>query len=266
MPERIEYVRPAPIHRPGILGVVAGVVRFALVLPALVMGALIVVLASLLPMRIRGVRPALWVVVGLCRVFVRLFGIRLRCTDRAALRRHAGLVFINHLSYLDPILIEAVTPVRFLSTAGVRGLPFVGWIAQSIGTVFVDRSDESSRAASREVLVGKLRARAFPPIALAPEGQIGPGDAVLPFRHGAFEVAAEAGVPILPVVLQMDPLNAAAWVHGEWILRALWRLAARTTPFTATVTPLPCIHPTPDEDIEALAARTEAAFDAVLRS
>src|SRR5690606_14644170 len=198
-------------------------------------GALAVLPAALAPGRVRGARPALWVALALARLFVLLFGIRLRCPDPAALRRHRGLVFINHLSYLDPVVVAALAPVRFLATAGVRRLPFIGWIARAVGTVFVDRGDVESRAASRGTLIEELSRAPYPPIVVAPEGQIGPGDRVLPFRHGAFAVATEAGAEVLPVVLRFEPLNAAAWLPGEWILRALWRLAARTAPFTAHV-------------------------------
>lgn len=264
MPERLLFDRPRPVHRPSVFGVLIGVVRLVVILAVAAVGGVAVGLASLLPLRVRGVRPSLWGVVGLARLFVLVMGVRLRCPDAGALRRHGGLVFINHLSYLDPVVVAALAPVRFLSTAGVRQLPFIGWMAAGIGTVFVDRGDADSRAASRETLVGKLRARPAPPIVVAPEGQIGPGAPVLPFRHGALAVAQEAGVPILPLVLQFDPLDAAAWLRGEWILRAVWRLAARTTPFTATVTPLPPLLPEADADPARLAAALEARFNAAL--
>ena len=264
MAERIDYVRSVPVHEPGALDILVGVLRFAVAIPVVIVGAVVVLLTVLFPVRIRGARLSLWIVVGLCRLFVVLFGIRLRCTDPEALKQHRGLVFINHLSYLDPLIVEAVAPTRFLSTAGVRALPFIGWIAQSIGTVFVNRGDDESRTASRDAVVRKLRTQTTPPITLAPEGQIGPGYPVLPFRHGAFEIAVEAGVPILPVVLQFDPLDTAAWLKGEWIPKAVWRLAARTTPFAATVTPLAPIQPQPGDDFAALASITEARFNATL--
>jgi 1-acyl-sn-glycerol-3-phosphate acyltransferase len=264
MPERLAFKRPPPVHRPGPLAVFVGAVRMAAVLALAALGALGVLAASLVPGRVRGVRPALWGAVALARLFVRLFGVRLRCPDPGALRRHHGLVFINHLSYLDPVVVEALAPVRFLATAGVQRLPFVGWIARAVGTVFVERGDVASRAASRGALVGKLGRGAYPPIVIAPEGQIGPGSPVLPFRHGALAVAREAGVPVLPLVLRFEPLDAAAWLEGEWVLRALWRLAARTGPFTATVVPLAPLTLGPGDDLAAAASTLEARYDAAL--
>src|SRR5690606_11511464 len=227
-------------------------------------GALAVLPAALAPGRVRGARPALWVALALARLFVLLFGIRLRCPDPAALRRHHGLVFINHLSYLDPVVVAALAPVRFLAAAGVRRLPFVGWIARAMGTVFVARGSVESRSAARAELVGKLGRRAYPPIVIAPEGQIGPGGRVLPFRHGALAVARDAGVAVLPLVLRFTPLDAAAWLRGEWILAALWRLAARTAPLEASVVPLAPLTLGPDDDLAAVADALEARYDAEL--
>ena len=227
-------------------------------------GALAVLIAALVPGHYGGARLAVWVTVGLSRLFVLLFGIRLHCTDSASLQRHRGLVFINHLSYLDPVVVGALAPVRFLSTAGVRRLPFIGWIARAVGTVFVNRGDAASRAASRDALVQGLTRHPSPPIVLAPEGQIGPGTSVLPFRHGAFEVARDAGVPILPLVLRFAPVEAAAWHKGEWILRALWRLAAHTAPFSATITVLEPVRLSPSDDVAAVAELLRTRYERIL--
>ena len=264
MPERHHVTRPPVVHRPGPLAVSLGVVRMLGVVLLAAAGALVVPIAALLPFRIRGVRPSVGAAVVLARVFLALCGVRLRCPEADQIRAHRGVVFLNHLSYLDPVVVMAVTPVRFLSTAGVRRLPFIGWIARAVGTVFVDRGDESSRASSRVTLVDTLRRQPYPPVAVAPEGQIGPGDHVLPFRHGAFEIARDAGVPVLPIVLRFDPYTWAVWQEGEWILHAVWRLVARTTPFRAEVHPLEPFLVPPEAGVEGAARRLEATYDDAL--
>ena len=243
-----------------VAGVLLGALRLVAVLVLLVVGTAAVLLAVLWPARVGGVRPALWPAVGLCRAFVALMGVRVVCPDPDAIRRHHGLVFFNHLSYLDVVVLLALGPMRFLSAEGVRRLPLVGPMATSVGTVFVRRGDADSRAASRVQLVGKLRARPFPPLALAPEGQISHTGAVLPFRRGAFEVAAEAGVPIRPVALRYSPLAPVVWRKGEWLLQAVARLATHLPGVAATVMPLPVVTPTPSDDPGILASSMEAAM------
>ncbi len=264
MAQRIEFEQTRPIHKPDFLEVAVGVIRFAIVLPGILFGAAFVALAAMIPVRLHGARPSSWVAVGLSRLFIRLFGIRLVCTDVEAMRNHAGLVFINHVSYLDPIIVNSLAPMRFLSTIGVKRLPVIGWIVRSMDTMFVHRGSLRSRAASRVEVTQRLLARDTPPIVIAPEGQIGPGDIVLPFRRGAFNIAADAGVSILPVVIQFDPPQDARWIRGEWILRAAWRLAARLTPFTATLTVLNPFFATPANEIQRIVSDTEALFNCVL--
>ena len=268
MAARLVFPRRDVAHAPGVLAVVLGAVRVVAVLLLAAVGAVAAGLAALWPRRVAGARPAAWVTVGLARAFLALFRVRLSAPPAAAVRGHRGLIFMNHLTYLDPIVVFARGPVRFLAASGVRRIPFIGLIARAIGTVFVDRGDRTSRAASREQIRARLMARPTPPVALAPEGQIGPGGGtVLPFRYGAFEIAVEAELPILGLVLAYDPFDAVVWQQGEPILVALWRLAARTAPVRATATPLPLLFPRPaeteeEEDAEAerLARLSESAF------
>ncbi len=271
MPEHIAVPRRAAAHRPGVLGAALGVVRLTAVLLLAAGGAVVALLSALVPAR-GAIRPPLRVVVGLARGFVRVMGIRVVCPDPDAIRLHRGLVFFNHLSYLDPVVLMSLGPARPLAAAGVRKLPFIGPMAASIGTVFVDRGDKASRRRTRETVVARLREQPYPPVMLAPEGQIGAEpDAVLPFRYGAFEVAIEGPFPIRPVVVRYDPFEGAVWLKGEWVLKAVWRLAARTTPFTATLTPLSEIVPVAvateeEEDAQAaaLAEAAEARFNEAL--
>src|SRR5580692_10031015 len=52
----------------------------------------------------------------------------------------SGLLFSNHLSYLDVLAISAVAPAVFVSKAEVRRWPLFGWLAAIAGTVFVERA------------------------------------------------------------------------------------------------------------------------------
>ena len=231
-------------------------------------GSLLVLVAALAPVRIGGARPAQWITVGLARAFLAIFAVRLDAPPAPAIRGHRGLVFFNHLTYLDAIVLFARGPVRFLATEGVRGIPFIGWIAMAVDTFFVDRGDRDSRAASRERIRAALTARPTPPVTLAPEGQIGPGGGVLPFRRGAFEIGVETGLPIMPLLLQYEPFDAVAWQQKELLLLALWRLGARRGGALARVVPLPTIQPgaaVTDDEEDAEAARLATLAEEMFR-
>lgn len=232
---------------PSFLGVLLGILRVTAVLMVVTLGAVLVLLAALIPIRIRDIRLAQWIPTGLCRAFLVITGLRLETAHAELMRRHRGFLFFNHVSFLDVIVLLAVTPLRFLATAGVTKIPLIGWMARAVGTLTVHRGDEASRSAAREALAETIQKHPRPAVAVAPEGGVGPGPEVLPLRRGAFEVAADTGQPVLLVALRFDPPGRAAWLDGEWLLGALWRLCARTAPVAAYVEALPpTLSPTAD--------------------
>lgn len=262
---KILFPRREVHHRPGALEMVLGALRVGGVLVLAGIGAILVLAAVLVPGRVAGARPAQWLTVAIARTFLAITGVRLAAPPARDIRGHHGLVFINHLTYLDPVIVYARGPVRFLAAAGLRTLPFVGQIAMAVGTVFVNRGSRESRAASRRRIRETLERTPAPPVTLAPEGQIGPGGGVLPFRRGAFEVSVETGLPILPLVLAYDPFDAVIWHQKELLLIALWRLTARRGGVRATIIALPVITPGAagtEEEIDAEAARLAALAEA----
>jgi 1-acyl-sn-glycerol-3-phosphate acyltransferase len=240
-------------HEPSPLEAVVGMVRIALVLIVAGVGTILVLLAALIPGRIDGARPAGWVNCFLARAFNVVCSIKLVGVTAKEIRRHRGMVFINHLTYVDA--------VRFVAAMGVKRIPFIGPISMAVETVFVNRGDRASRAESRHRIRDHLRARPAPPVTLAPEGQIGPGTGILPFRRGGFEIAVEAGLPIMPLVIHYEPFEAVAWNHGEPLIKALWRLNARSGGVVGTLTALPLLQPRPaesEDEIRAEATRLSA--------
>ena len=231
--------------------------RFGLGAISIAVGAIVIALLALVPIRRKGVSLPLLAATKLSRLFLAIFGVRIFCNDAAQIGQHHGLIFCNHLSYLDIMVLLSVAPVRFLSARGVQRLPFVGWIATAIDTVFVDRSDPKVRAAVRKTIAGQLRVRAHPPLVLFPEGQVGPGDRVLPIRWGAFEIAGAEHIPYLLCVLIYEPLPVATYYAADDTLpKAVWRLATHAAKLTVKLTVLQ-VH-TPDDDFVPAQAAVQA--------
>jgi lyso-ornithine lipid O-acyltransferase len=118
------------------------------------------------------------------------------------------LVVSNHLGYLDIAVLSGILPVTFVSKAEVRGWLFIGFLARSVGTIFVFRKDR--RQAKDLIEQVRRRMSAGENILVFPEGTSSRGEIVLPFKTAAF--AAVSGVPgsrILPV--RIDLLN----LYGE---------------------------------------------------
>ncbi len=244
---------------------IRGVLRLALVFVILVAGCMLVLIAGLVPLRVRRIRLGAWVVRGMVHLVCRVFNIQVACPNPSRLYKHEGLVFSNHFSHLDSLILTCVLPVRFLSNMKVASYPVVGWIAKSIGTVFVTREDPASRRQARTAVADALRREPYPPLVIFPEGRLGPGDELLPFRHGAFEIAAAQHISFMPCALRYDETNIDVWhKNGENLVPAFWRVAQFPGPVQVDVVPLAPVNLGADEDAVRLALATQTAIGAVL--
>jgi 1-acyl-sn-glycerol-3-phosphate acyltransferase len=235
-----------------------------LVLLTLVVGVGVILLVGWWPGRIRHCRPAGWVAVGMSRIFVWLFHIKVVFQAQEKLASHHGFLFANHDSFVDIMVLLSLMPFRFLSMAEVHSYPLIGLIAAAIGTVFVQRADKNSRTEARSALVTSLRQEPHPPLVVFPEGKLAPGDEVLPFRFGAFALACENQIAFLPCALRYRPADLTPWAHGEGLALAVWRLAQAGQPLYAEVIPLSPVQPQPTDDPEQLAVTTRQAIAAAI--
>ncbi|MEM6784207.1 MAG: lysophospholipid acyltransferase family protein, partial [Bacteroidota bacterium] len=138
------------------------------------------------------------------------------------------------------------------------------WLATMIGTVYVNRGSDKGRARARREAGEALKREPYPPLAIFAEGGIGPGDQVLPLRHGTFGLASEHGLGIRPVAIAYDPLAVARWEKPTPLWRVAWRIATYPGPLRVRVTPLPEVRPTPDDDLPKLATETQQALAKML--
>jgi 1-acyl-sn-glycerol-3-phosphate acyltransferase len=242
------------------------VMRMILAAITVTAGAGAILLGGLAPLRVRGVRLAGWIVLATSNLVCRIFGVRVVCNEPGALRDHIGLVFPNHLSALDPLVLLSLWPMRFVAAMEVLKYPVLGYMTKSIGTVFVAREDPNARKQARGEIVAAMEQDPQPPIVLFPEGRLGPGYQLYPFRYGAFAVAVSKGISYIPCGLRYRPLDVVIWhgAKGEGLLNALWRLALNTGPVLAEVIPLPPVFPQPTDDPAQLAMKALTDIAAAL--
>jgi 1-acyl-sn-glycerol-3-phosphate acyltransferase len=116
-------------------------------------------------------------------------------------RGNAMLVF-NHASYMDATVLAAVLPGEPACVAK-RELAeqlFAGPFLRRLGALFVERFDLAGSLADTEKLIAE--ARSGRNVVFFPEGTFSRRAGLAAFYLGAFKVAAEAGLPILPGVLR----------------------------------------------------------------
>jgi 1-acyl-sn-glycerol-3-phosphate acyltransferase len=105
----------------------------------------------------------------------------------------------NHESLFDPAVLMHVSehPLRFVAKRELSRVPIFGRALSAMGHVFVDRSD--AEGARRGLDKAAQTIREGRTVLVFPEGTRSTTDALLPFKTGAFRLAVEARVPILPV-------------------------------------------------------------------
>jgi 1-acyl-sn-glycerol-3-phosphate acyltransferase len=137
------------------------------------------------------------------RVLCALLRIRVRVTGEP-LRGRSVLYVSNHVSWVDIVVIGAITPVAFVAKSEVRKWPLVGITAKMQRTVFVDRRRRHQVAEAVNEIVKRLASGTS--VVLFAEGTSSDGNRVLPFRSalvGAIRQAPDEGgataIPIQPM-------------------------------------------------------------------
>lgn len=243
-----------------------GAGRLLLLVLIVLVGMVCMILASLFPARVQGATLPAWIVTWMARVYHKLFNVRFRCTAPERFAAHRGFIAANHSSFLDVIALLSVRPVRFLSAVEVAHRPGLGWLAKSIDTVFVDRSDPHSRRSAAAGVIRAYQEHADPPIVIFPEGRLGPGDRLHPFKLGLFKMAAQHNIAYMPCAIRYSRLDIAVWQgwRGEGLLTALWRAACFFGPLRIDVIPLEPVQPMPQDRALALADAAQSAIGAAL--
>jgi 1-acyl-sn-glycerol-3-phosphate acyltransferase len=123
-----------------------------------------------------------------------------------------AVIVANHASFLDVLLLLAVLPptVRFGAKARLTRYPILGTILRRANYVLVQRGARDSAAALAATIDDGDSLFIFP------EGTFVRAAGVMPFRLGAFQVAVEKGVPVIPVALRG---TRTVWPDESWRLR-----------------------------------------------
>lgn len=147
-------------------------------------------------------------------VSLALAGVDVRIVGEANAWAARPAVFVfNHQSQLDPIVLAKVLRQDFTGVIKkeMANDPLFGPLLRFVGATFVDRTDTAQAVAALEPVVETLREGMS--IVIAPEGTRSLTPAIGRFKKGAFRIAMQAGVPIVPVVIR----NAGEilWKHSS---------------------------------------------------
>jgi putative phosphoserine phosphatase/1-acylglycerol-3-phosphate O-acyltransferase len=187
-------------------------------------------------------------------VAMGLAGVDINVTGEEHLWSARPAVFVfNHQSSFDVIVIARLLRRDFTAVAKAELAhdPLFAPLAALAGVAYIERGNRSQSRAALAPVVEKLRSGTS--LAIAPEGTRSATPTLGPFRKGAFHIAVQAEVPVVPVVIR----NA-----GE----IMWRASLVARPGRVDVAVLPPV-PTeglgPDE-VDELTERVRGQFLATL--
>ncbi|HEX8988166.1 MAG TPA: AMP-binding protein [Rhodocyclaceae bacterium] len=152
------------------------------------------------------------------RLFLALCGnpLEVRGLENLPSRDCPCILVANHASYVDGILLVAALPRHFGFVAkGELNAQFIaGTFLRRLGVEFV------ARLAGQQSVVGAQRladaAKRGRSLAFFPEGTFTREEGLRPFRLGAFSVAVQANLPVVPVAIR----GSRAWLRdGQWFPR-----------------------------------------------
>ncbi|MBU8896411.1 1-acyl-sn-glycerol-3-phosphate acyltransferase [Corallococcus sp. M34] len=128
-------------------------------------------------------------------------GWRTRIEGREVLPRGPCVLVANHQSAMDILAVMGLfTPFKFVAKASLFRLPLVGWMMTLLGHVPVVRGTSTSL----HQLLDPCRVwlRRGMPVFIFPEGTYSTNGQLLPFKRGAFQLALEEHVPVVPIVVE----------------------------------------------------------------
>ena len=174
------------------------VVGPVVVLATLLFSAVTIVLSPLLPPRRLGRLSA----VPWARTIARVTPISVDVEGRHHVDPGGSYVVIgNHQSLYDIVLVYGWLGLdtRWVMKRELRKVPGLGLASERLGHIFVDRTSRVAAAHTLEAAQERIARGAS--VLFFPEGTRSPDGTLGAFKRGAFRMARDLGVPILPVTI-----------------------------------------------------------------
>jgi 1-acyl-sn-glycerol-3-phosphate acyltransferase len=171
--------------------------------------------------------------------------VRLQCRNTPQQFPERCLLVLNHISWLDIFVVNAVQPAVFVAKSDIRRWPLAGTLVSRVGTLYLDRESRTALRRTNRHIGEALAAGRL--VACFPEGTTSEGDTVMPFHAGLLQPAIDVGAVVQPVALRYRdrlgvPTTAAGYVGDETLLDSVRKIVAMPS-LTAEVVFLPALGP-----------------------
>ena len=189
-----------------------------------------------------------WALFG-ARNWLRLSCMKVHVTGNERLEPGQTYVFIsNHRSYLDTATLFVYTGRRLglLAKKELLNVPILGVGMGFVNVMAIDRSNSERARATVEAATARIRSgRSFGVFA---EGTRAKPGGFLRFKKGAFYMAAQAGVPVVPVAIK----------NTDYLMGKGTGEARAGTIEMVMLAPIPTVGCSTDEAVKRLVDRVQA--------
>ncbi|WP_295903064.1 lysophospholipid acyltransferase family protein [uncultured Bdellovibrio sp.] len=203
-----------------------------------------------------------------CGLMIKGLGLKLNVVNKPSVDQKF-LVVSNHMGFVDILSLATCFPMLFVTSNEMRETPFLGLLTEMGGCIYVERRSRTKILDEMKSIVSSLK-NGFR-VVLYPEATSTNGEKVLPFKKTLMMAAAQAGVPIQPVVINFREINGeefslkwrdhVCWYGDIPFVTSMWKTMTLKS-VTAEIEFLEQIHTTVEDDRGVIAEKAHALIAA----
>lgn len=203
-----------------------------------------------------------------CGLMIKGLGLNLKVINKPS-PDEKFLIVSNHMGFVDILSLATSLPLLFVTSKEMRETPFLGLLTEMGGCLYVERRSRTKILEEMKAMVDALK-QGFR-VVLYPEATSTNGERVLPFKKTLMMAAAQAGVPIQPVVINFREINGeefnlkwrdhVCWYGDIPFVTSMWKTMTLKS-VTAEIEFLEKIHASPEDDRGAVAEKAHALISA----
>ncbi len=176
-------------------------------------------------------------------------GVKVRRLNSAPVLDQSVIYIANHQDTLDVFLYPSILPpnTSVLGKSGLRWIPLFGLAYWLAGNIFINRTNKQLAWQTMAEVANDIEKKRCS-IIIFPEGTRNRGQGLLPFKRGAFVLAIQSGLPIVPICCSSTHrhIDVRRWHAGEMTARYLEPI---------------CTKGMTQEDVPALTARCQQLIE-----
>ena len=138
------------------------------------------------------------------RALLRVSGVRVTLENAEVIDpARPQILVVNHTSWFDVLALATYLPggYRFVAKKEIERAPLFGPSLRRCGHIYIDREDRARALESLE-RAREILEKERPTIIMFPEGTRSPDGALRPFKKGAFVLALQTGVEVVPAAIR----------------------------------------------------------------